>query len=46
MSIVNSIPPKWRSKIKNYTIHSVTDPIPEVPSIMIKEDSVPIFDVS
>ena len=33
MSIVNSIPPKWRSSIKNSTVHSVIDPIPEAPSI-------------
>ena len=46
MSIVNSIPPKWHSRIKYSTIHSVIDPIPEAPSIMIKENSIPILDVS
>ena len=46
MRIVNSIPTKWRSVIRNSTMELEIEPIPKVPPIRIEDKSVPILDVS
>ena len=47
MSIINSIPAEWRCVVKASADVSVSDPLPNTPTIRMKSDNlVPIFDAS
>ena len=47
MSIVNSIPAEWRSVVKDSADVSVSDPLPNTPTIRMESGNlVPIFDAS
>ena len=47
MSIINSIPAEWRSVVKASADVSVSDPLPNIPTIRMESDNlVPISDAS
>ena len=47
MSIINSIPAEWRSVVKASVDASVSDPLPNIPTIRMESDNlVPISDAS
>ena len=47
MSIINSIPAEWHSVVKASADVSVSDPLPNTPTIKMESDNlVPIFDAS